>query len=133
MVVRRHLLVTGRVQGVWYRGSCAEQARALGVSGWAANLPDGRVEVVAEGGPEAVAALERCATGRSAGRSGGSYRRSAPRADRLHRPVGPAKGSRFTPQYRRPRAHRLHPPVPPALSPVREIPAEGYFAAPAPH
>lgn len=56
-MVRRHLWVTGRVQGVWYRGACAEQARALGASGWARNLPDGRVEVVVEGRPEAVEKL----------------------------------------------------------------------------
>jgi acylphosphatase len=53
-MVRRHVWVSGRVQGVWYRGTCADQARAYGVSGWARNLPDGRVEVVAEGEPVAV-------------------------------------------------------------------------------
>jgi acylphosphatase len=53
-MVRCRLWVSGHVQGVWFRGSCAEQARDLAVSGWARNLPDGRVEVVAEGQPEAV-------------------------------------------------------------------------------
>lgn len=59
MASRKHIFVSGHVQGVWYRGSCARQATALGISGWARNLPDGRVEVVAEGEPAALAALER--------------------------------------------------------------------------
>ena len=53
-MVRRHLWVRGKVQGVWYRGKCMDRARELGVAGWARNLPDGRVEVVAEGEMEAV-------------------------------------------------------------------------------
>jgi acylphosphatase len=68
-MVRWHLWVRGRVQGVWYRGSCAEQALALGISGWARNLPDGRVEIVAEGGPEALDKLvEWCRHGPPAAR-----------------------------------------------------------------
>ena len=63
-MVRRHLWVNGMVQGVWYRGSCSEQARLLGVSGWARNLPDGRVEVVAEGAAGEVERLvEWCKVG----------------------------------------------------------------------
>ncbi|MGC8627496.1 MAG: acylphosphatase [Acidimicrobiales bacterium] len=56
-MVRKHLWVSGRVQGVWFRGSCLDQARDIGVAGWARNLPDGRVEVVVEGDPEAVSRL----------------------------------------------------------------------------
>jgi acylphosphatase len=68
-MVRRHLWVRGRVQGVWYRGGCAEQAQALGISGWARNLPDGRVEIVAEGDPEALDKLvEWCHHGPPAAR-----------------------------------------------------------------
>jgi acylphosphatase len=52
--VRRRVVVSGRVQGVWFRESCREQAAALGVSGWVRNLSDGRVEVVLEGAPAAV-------------------------------------------------------------------------------
>jgi acylphosphatase len=46
------------VQGVFYRTECAATAAARGVAGLAANLPDGRVEVVLEGRPDAVAAVE---------------------------------------------------------------------------
>jgi acylphosphatase len=52
--VRRRVLVSGRVQGVWFRESCREQATLAGVAGWARNLFDGRVEVVLEGPPAAV-------------------------------------------------------------------------------
>ncbi|NKZ39735.1 MULTISPECIES: acylphosphatase [Oleiagrimonas] len=52
-------LVSGRVQGVFYRASTREQALRLGLSGSAVNLADGRVEVIAEGAPDAIDALER--------------------------------------------------------------------------
>jgi acylphosphatase len=52
--VRRRVLVAGRVQGVWFRESCRDQAQAAGVAGWVRNLADGRVEVVLEGPPAAV-------------------------------------------------------------------------------
>ncbi len=54
-VIRRRLLVHGRVQGVFFRDSTRERAWREGVSGWARNLTDGAVEVVLEGRPEAVA------------------------------------------------------------------------------
>ena len=52
-------IVGGRVQGVWFRAATREQALRLGISGYAKNLPDGRVEVLASGDDEAIAALER--------------------------------------------------------------------------
>jgi acylphosphatase len=55
-VVRR-CLVAGRVQGVFYRATTRSRAEALGVTGHARNLPDGRVEVLACGTPAAVEAL----------------------------------------------------------------------------
>ena len=51
-------LVSGRVQGVGYRYYALREAEALGVSGYARNLPDGRVEVVAEASEESLAQLE---------------------------------------------------------------------------
>jgi acylphosphatase len=51
------VLVTGQVQGVFFRGSTEEEARLRGVDGWIRNLPDGSVEAVFEGPPVVVAAL----------------------------------------------------------------------------
>ena len=57
MKVCKHCLVSGRVQGVFYRASTAERARELGVTGYAKNLADGRVEVLVCGEEEAVREL----------------------------------------------------------------------------
>ena len=46
---RFHCLISGRVQGVFFRVSAQAQAVQAGVTGWARNAPDGRVELVAEG------------------------------------------------------------------------------------
>jgi acylphosphatase len=56
-VVRVRVLVSGRVQGVWYRETCRREAERLGVAGWVRNRPDGRVEIEAEGPRPAVDAL----------------------------------------------------------------------------
>lgn len=56
-MIARRCLVSGRVQGVFYRASTRARAEVLGVTGHARNLPDGRVEVLACGEPEAVTAL----------------------------------------------------------------------------
>lgn len=51
---RAHVFVSGRVQGVFFRATCREEALDAGVSGWVRNLPDGRVEAVFEGDDAAV-------------------------------------------------------------------------------
>lgn len=55
----RHFLVSGRVQGVFYRASTQEQARQLGLTGWVRNLPDGQVELVACGDESGLVRLEQ--------------------------------------------------------------------------
>lgn len=56
-LIARRCLVSGRVQGVFYRASTRQKATELGCSGFARNLPDGRVEVLAVGEPQAVQGL----------------------------------------------------------------------------
>ena len=48
-VKRLHVIIAGRVQGVFFRANTVRQALALGLSGWVKNLPDGRVETIFEG------------------------------------------------------------------------------------
>jgi acylphosphatase len=62
--IRQRLVITGHVQGVFFRDSVREVAGNEGVSGWAVNRDDGAVEVVLEGAPEAVeAVVEFCRIG----------------------------------------------------------------------
>jgi len=56
-VVRYRVLVSGRVQGVFFRDTCRRMAVEHGVSGWVSNLPDGRVEAVFEGEADNVQRL----------------------------------------------------------------------------
>ena len=56
-MVRYRVLISGRVQGVFFRDTCRRLAEQHGVTGWVRNLPDGRVEAVFEGPPEDVRRL----------------------------------------------------------------------------
>ncbi|MHB8917449.1 MAG: acylphosphatase [Desulfocucumaceae bacterium] len=53
-MVRKHLYISGRVQGVCFRAYTREVAESLGIRGWVRNLPDGRVEAVIQGDHSAV-------------------------------------------------------------------------------
>jgi acylphosphatase len=53
------MMIRGRVQGVFYRVSARQEAARLGLSGWVRNIPDGSVELVAEGPRELCEALLR--------------------------------------------------------------------------
>jgi acylphosphatase len=55
--IARHVRVTGRVQGVFYRAWAQGQARELGVSGWIRNCPDGSVEAHLGGDEHCVARM----------------------------------------------------------------------------
>ncbi len=57
LTARIHFKVYGRVQGVFYRASTVERARALGLTGWVKNCPDGSVEGIAEGPRRALEEL----------------------------------------------------------------------------
>ena len=59
MSICKLFLISGRVQGVWYRAATQQKAIGLGVTGYAENLPDGRVEVLACGAANNVAELEQ--------------------------------------------------------------------------
>ena len=82
--VRVRLRITGRVQGVWYRGATEAEARRLGVDGWVRNLPDGSVEALVEGDTAAVRALAAwCRRGPSGARVDDVVETSEPCGDDL--------------------------------------------------
>jgi acylphosphatase len=57
VAIRVHMLISGRVRGVFYRSSTRRTALELGLTGWVRNLPDGRVEIVVEGEEDQVEEL----------------------------------------------------------------------------
>jgi acylphosphatase len=80
--MHRVVVVSGLVQGVFYRDSCRQEAARHGVAGWVRNRPDGAVEAVFEGAPRDVEALVTWA------RHGPSHAR----VERLEVSDGPVEG-----------------------------------------
>ena len=69
LTARTRILISGVVQGVFFRREITDRARRLGVSGWVRNLPDGKVEAVAEGDKERLDELiQFCQVGPSGAR-----------------------------------------------------------------
>lgn len=56
-MIRKRVLVSGEVQGVFFRDTCRRVAGQQAVNGWVRNLPDGRVEAVFEGAADSVEQL----------------------------------------------------------------------------
>lgn len=52
--IRAHMIISGSVQGVFFRQNTFKKAKELGVLGWVRNLPDGRVEVIFDGDRDRV-------------------------------------------------------------------------------
>ena len=57
MKINVNVLISGRVQGVWFRSSTKQKAEQLGVTGWVRNTKDGRVEAIFEGEENSVKSL----------------------------------------------------------------------------
>jgi acylphosphatase len=55
--IRRRVVVHGNVQGIFFRDTCRRRASSRGVAGWVTNRPDGAVEAVFEGEPDAVSSM----------------------------------------------------------------------------
>ena len=58
-MIRRRVVVHGRVQGVFFRDTARRMAQSRGLGGWVRNTPEGTVEAVFEGEPEAVESMVR--------------------------------------------------------------------------
>jgi acylphosphatase len=64
MKSRVHVVISGRVQGVWFRANTKDKAEQLGLNGWVRNTNDGNVEAIFEGEPEKITKmLEWCHQG----------------------------------------------------------------------